>query len=378
MPSPVGIALPGANEPLWERPAASLHSHRTTRTWVEVLDASESVLGTLAGVESGDVEGSIGLTARRSGSIDVAQARPSAGEIPLGEVDWASARLRPWRQVEGLDPWPLGVYLPEMPEQAWDGWHETRRIDLVGKLVALADDLQPRMVTYPAGTVVTTAVREQLVASGQPGAAVTDSTETLRSPMTWDPNTSRLRIINDLLDSIGYSALWDDGHGIMHADPYVRPAQRPIAYDLLDDERSIYTPAVTITEDVGSIPNRVIATASAEGLDDPLVAVWENRDPASPYSIPSRGRVIPFTEDAGEVTSQKVLDEYARRRGIEKSSATRTVQVTIGPVPIDLSEAVRWRHMPSGTEARHVVTAWRVPLEETGLASLTLREVVDL
>lgn len=376
--SVVGIALPGAPSALWPAPDPAT-GHRVTRSWVEVLDHSEQVMGILGGLVSGSVSASIGMPARRKGTITIVDADSTGAAIPATEIDWLAVRLRPWVEVEGWQSWPLGVYLPAYPEEDWTGTGRTREIGLVGKLDALAGDEQAAMVSYPAGHVVTAAVRHRLSLSVQPQWSVTDSPATLRSSMAWEPGESQLRIINDLLDSIGYSALWDDGHGIMHADPYMLPAQRPIMRDLLDDERSIYTPTMRVAADHGAVPNKVWAHVRGSADEAGLMAVAENWDPASPYSIPRRGRIIPAQIDGGEATSQGVLDTIVRRALIEKTSVTTTVDIHHLPVPLELNDAVRLRRVPAGIDARHTVTAWEYAFTDaTALMHTTLRRVVDL
>jgi hypothetical protein len=110
-----------------------------------------------------------------------------------------------------------------------------------------------------------------------------------------------------------------------------------------------------------------------------LTSSIDNTDADSPYSIANRGRVIGYSETGVEADSQATLDAYARRRLVELTTPTSSVQISHSPLPgLTVNNAVRFRRVPAGIDARHTVTRTTITLDGTALATSDLREVVDL
>ena len=79
--------------------------------------------------------------------------------------------------------------------------------------------------------------------------ALEDSDATLRSSMTWDPDTPWLRIMNDLLDAAGMFALWADADGLVRTSPYVRPRDRPLVWTFTEGVRAVHEEQLTHNRD---------------------------------------------------------------------------------------------------------------------------------
>ncbi|PFG19879.1 hypothetical protein [Serinibacter salmoneus] len=369
----VGVALPGVSNPLWAAAGDPLSSSRITRFWVETLTPDELSYGILDGVTGGSVEFSASARVKASGSITL-----HSSEVPA--QPWLTMRLRPWMSVTAGGQeftWPLGVYLPSASTQQWTETGLTLPVELIDKVAVLDDDKLESTLALAAGSVVTDEVRALISGAGEYPGSVTDSDATLRSAQVWEAGTPRLTVINDLLATINYRSLFCDGYGSFRVEPYQRPAARPLRYDLLDDASSIYSPEFTIDEDMSSIPNRVVAIAST-AESEPMVAVAENLDYSSPYSIGSRGRVIAPAPAQVEATDQAALDGIARRRLIEASTPTQTVAVSILPVPLELLDAVRLRNQAAAHDERHSVQSIRVEFDPLALMTVQLQRVVDL
>lgn len=333
----------------------------------ELLDADDRIIGTLGGVSGGSLKWSAGAAVKASGQLDVTD---------VDHVNWLSARVKVYRTVNGVE-WSRGIYVPSAPRERW--LHGTRSwsIELMGKLVLLARDEQPEWVSVAAGVSIIGRVRALLDAAGH-RHTIGDSAATLRNPLTWEPGTSLLTIINDLLDAAGFWSLDADGSGAFVSGPYVRPAARGARYALLDDDNGIYEDDFEREQDLYAIPNRVIATSSGNGTTEGLVAYVENNDPESPFSIPSRGMVVPHRQDNVEAASQEVLDEYVRRRLIELSSASAELDLRVAPIPLDLNDALRFRRTAASLDEHYTVQEISESLDPLATMSLRLRKVVDL
>lgn len=341
---------------------------RSMRFRYDLLTPDEDVVGTINGVVGGSLDWSAATTVRVGGTIDV---------LDVDGIDWLNARVRITRIV-GDTEWARGIYVPSAPVEQWKDGQRSWAVELLGKLALLDKDKQTGWTTIPAGTVVTSTVRSMLLLAGHTRLRVTDSEAVTRSDMVWEPGTSLLRIVNDLLAAAGYWSLSADNDGALVAAPYVLPADRPPRHELLDDEHGLFVDDFPIEQDIYSIPNRIIIIGAGQETNAPLIGVAENVDPDSPYSIPARGMVITHREDGNEAASQALIDDYARRRLVELSSPLQSIEIKHAPIPLDLNDAIRFRRIPAGVDGLFTVQNMTEPLTPTDLVTTRLRKVVDL
>ena len=107
--------------------------------------------------------------------------------------------------------------------------------------------------------------------------------------MEWEPGTSKLRILNDLLAAINYESASFDERGRLVCQPYLSPSARAASYVYAADEWSPVTGNVDQTLDLFDVPNKWVLVKS-EADQAPLTSVYVNDLPSSPTSTVSRGR----------------------------------------------------------------------------------------
>lgn len=347
-----------------------LLGNRHTTFYVDLLDASDAPIGRLDGVEDGTLEWLYNAVVKGSGTIQVSDVSQ--------DIDWLTARLKPVMLIDGLDPQPLGVFLPsEAPEAYGPGRRWT--VKLLDKTTILDQDTIEETYALAAGSVVTDEIVTVIESSGITNHSITPSTATLATAMVWTAGTSKIRIVNDLLATINYFSLYANFDGQLVGAPYTLPATRPIVYEFIDGSTSIYRPDFVRDVDIWTIPNRVTVVSVGDGTTEALTSTVTNTDPNSPYSTVSRGRVIGKTETGIDIVDQTALDAYAQRRLIELTSPTAGVKIYHAPVPgLAVNQAARFRRVPAGIDARHTVTKTTIKLQGTALAQTSFREVVDL
>lgn len=352
-------------------PAEVLAGNRVTRFRFDLFSRTEAALGNLDGVQKGNVDFTASASVHSGGALEV---------VDIGQsVDWLNDRVRPVVIIEGLSEIPLGMYVFSEAPQEWGDTGRVWPVKLLDKTSILDQDKVDATYALAAGTVITTTVIALIASAGETNIAVSPSAAILAGPLSWEAGTSKLRIVNDLLAVAGYFSLFTDGNGQYRGEPYVRPANRPIRYEFLDGDTSIYSPTFTIDVDLFSIPNKFIAVGQGNGDTEALVGVATNEDPSSPYSFAARGRWIVDTATGVEAADQFVLDEYALRRLIELTSPTSSIDVQHAFVPdLTFNNAVRLRRVPAGVDARHIVTKTVVTFDPLALVKSTLQEVVDL
>lgn len=403
----MSIPLPAGIVPVLELTTGDiLYGDRVTSYRWEVLQHNTTTgVDTLAGSLDGVVEPSAQLSwslynaVKGTGSLKVNDLASAAGGfLRIGDVELASARLRPVLLVDGLPEIPLGVYLFSAAPEEWSGAGRVYGLELLDRCTVLDQDLIEISYTVLAGTVILAAVADVVASAGEAISVNASVTATTSSAMVWPAGTSKLQIVNDLLAVLNYNALWVDGFGNFRATPYVVPADRPLGYELLngidrelvDGERGIYAETWSRDRDLFKVPNKVITVQSGSGEEEPLTGLSTNTttdptDPTYPFSYAARGnRWISKVVDGVEVPDgtapeqEAYLDARARASLIASSSVQASISVKHLPIPVRVSDVVRFANAPAGIDARHVLTSIDLEAHPLGLMTSTLQEVIDL
>jgi hypothetical protein len=375
-----------------------LYGSRSTSYRYELLahdpnTGQDTLSGFLDGVQGGNLQWSYTAAVKGAGTFRVTDLSVAApGMTRVSDVNLVTTRIRPVLVIDGLPEIPLGAFVvTEAPEQ-WDGEGRTVSVGVLDKCAVLDQDATDSFYVAPVGQPILQIVAGVVQGCGETIAVPATETTGLAASRVWDPGTSKLEIVNELLKTLGYNSLWADGQGNLKATANVLPANRPIRYDILDMDRelvdgpqSVYKPSWNRDKDYYGIPNRVVAVGQGSGSDDPPPAgVWTNEDPASPYSFQARGRWITHVLDGVDVPDGSVADQTAaltaraRASLIAMSAPQAAVEVTHLPLPLAVGDVLRFASAPAGIDGRHIVTTLRLDLKSTGLMSSTLQEVVSL
>ena len=342
----------------------------------DLLDRSGALLGTLDGVQPGSGQ----ITRSAAASI---KASASLTLTDRGQVDsWLNVRIRPVITLRNGDSWPLGVFLPDAPEQSLSDLSRTMTVNLLDKTTILDGDSFGTTYGIAAGSNVTGAVRDVITSTGEPPVGIEDSDQELRSGIEWEPDATKLQVVNDLLSAGNFFSLYTSGTGGFRADPYVRPADRAPTAEFVDGESvnllGVYLPEFVRTHDIGRIPNRVRVVSQATGDEEALTAEATNTDPGDPFSFVGRGFWITHVESSVDTTGQSALDAYARRRLIELSEPQETVTIGHPPSRVTINDTVTFVSRTHGIDGLWTVTKQEWSLAFKGMVTSTLRRVVDL
>ena len=375
-----------------------LYGSRTTSYRWEVLTHSGGV-DRLAGFLDGVVDGSASLSwtlyaaVKGSGNLKVIDiATPQPGFMTIREVSLASARLRPVLIIEGLPEIPLGVFLMSAAPEDWSDTGRVLNLELLDRATVLDQDSVEVSYTVAAGTVILSAVAAVVALAGETLSVDAAVTNTLATSMVWPAGTTKLQIVNDLLGALNYTSLWVDGVGNFQTTAYIVPAKRSLSYELLagvnrelvDGAASIYSQEWSRDKDLFDVPNKVIAVQSSTGDKAALTGTYTNTDPDSPFSYSSRGRWITKvlegvdTPDGSDAVVIAFLEAKAQASLIASSAVQAAVSVKHLPLPIRVSDVMRFGSAPAGIDARHVVTSIKLDANPLGLMTTSLQEVLSL
>lgn len=304
-----------------------------------------------------------------------------------GGIDFLADRIRPNVRLHlppyGTDDWveyPQGVFLFSTPERAASmSGVVTREVEAFDQLQVYSDDSITDRYGLAAGTVVTTAV-STLLASVlvPPQTRVAPSTRTLAVTKEWDPGTSKLRIINDLLGLINYESLSFDEDGVAVVQSYRSPTERPEEWTYADDHEGLIMPEAGQTLDLFSIPNKWTLVVS-EPDQAALVASYTNSDPSSPTSTVRRQRTITDHRTEQEAVTLTALQEKAARLAFEASQIYETVSFQTGLMPLHSGNDVyRVALSPLAVDAAYAEHSWKMTLKAGAQMEHVARRVVSI
>ena len=359
---------------------------RETRFRFEVMDRNEKLIGDLKGVTGGNLAWSSKSSIHSSGSIDMSD---------LGEnVDWLNSRVKITVYTKDDDgeetATPVGVYMPAAPVHEWDDGARTYTLELLDKLSMLDTDIitdsrgNAETYTVKKGTNIIRTVKAIIADLGESSPAIVEeeSPETAQADIVFPAGTSRLKIINDLLDAANYFSLWCDGAGRFRVTKYRAPKDRTPIYQmeepLAEGENSLLGVAWTHDEDLYSIPNRVVAVQQGDEEEEGLSSVADLNilDPGSRFNQKNRGRFVTEVYDGVEATSQANLDAWAERKLDDLVNASNKVEIEHVFLPdLLMNETILFR--AGDVEMTGAVTNTEFDLDPQAMVKTKLRSVLS-
>lgn len=353
----------------------ALHAaHRMMKFRYELLTAQNQFKAHLTNVLSGHV-----------GYNSLAQIKRTATFTLLddAQINFLSDRIKPYVLLRmpdgGWTEWPLGVFvLSTPPRRADEAGVVTREVEAYDLLQVLVDDKVEDRYTATAGTNYITVVKAVLDSAGITAQNLTATDKTLPTDRDWDPGTTKLQIINDLLGAVNYRSLWFDENGVAVAQPYVSPAVRASEYVYKDDDESVIFPEVQQSLDLFAVPNKWVLVVS-EADREPMRAVYTNANQDSPTSTVSRGRTIVDYREQEDAADQATLEARAQRIAFEASQVYEQVEfeTAIMPMHSDM-DCLTLEFTALGIADKYVETGWEFDLQAGARMRHRIRKVVNV
>lgn len=353
-----------------------LKSGNTLRFRYEHLDVENNTQGFFDSVVTGSsIEYNYLSAIKRTAKMTVADADSA-------DIDFVNDRIRPWIGLQmpdgGWADWPQGIFLLNSPTRKAKDGTIYRDVEAYDQCQILSDFKSNKTYILRAGTVITDQITAILQAANIQNFIVVDSDDILPGVRTWDPGTSYLEIVNDLLRSIGYGSIWFDGMGVGHCEPYTDPDDVDPYIGYTTDKDSIVQPEAEQTLDLFSVPNVISLTVSQPGRPV-LNSIFINSDPNSPVSTVRRGRRINFVDSSIDVATQSALDALARRKAQGFANIYEYVSLPTMIVPIhENRDTLYVSHDTLGVQGKFVETAWSIEMKAGGRMGHLLRRVVNI
>ena len=329
---------------------------RIERYTAELLNSKDEYLSELGEIVGGTFTTSTDARIKSSAKINMILEKPVAA--------WSGLRVRLVAHANGVD-WPLGIFIPSSPEQRHTPNGVEVSLELLDKLTLLDKDCLDTAFSIPARTVLSDFLVEFTKSIGDDKVKIDGAPSMNRHPMTWDAGTSKLTVINDVLDYMGFFSLQADRYGYYVASKYLIPAERPISWLFTEGEQAMFAPEFTHTWDLDAIPNKIVYIAQTTGTltlttrnehGDPtqveveaksttpaMVAVATNEDPKSMFSYQSRGRWIVEVGTDIKAETQEILQRKAELRLRNAMEPMEKIEIHHALIPVQLNEIARFK-----------------------------------
>lgn len=252
-------------------------------------------------------------------------------------INFLKDRIKPWCRLRmsdgGIVEWPLGVFLLSTPgRRLISGAYVTREVEAYDQLLILRDDRVSTRYTVAAGVVYTTAI-STLLAGYTFAKSIVTTALTTPVAMEWEPGTTYLQILNDLLSAVNYDTAFFDENGTLVVQPYLSPASRASEITYGTDEHSVIRGDIDHTLDLFDVPNKWTLVVSDP--DRPaLSSSYTNTATTSPTSTVSRGRTIVDFRTEQDAADQTTLDAKVARLAFEASQVYEYVEFETGIMPV--------------------------------------------
>lgn len=302
------------------------------------------------GVEYGEIFAASAGTARMNGSGEIKTSLQGSffpyavdSQGKRTEINWISDEIKPYIVINGTEH-PIGVFLPAAVTPTTNRGKETLNVEAYDRCWLARDNKIENRIYFAAGTKYITALETLLASCGIAAVAVTATDSKLSTARDdWEPGTSYLSIINELLREITYKELWFDANGTAIIEPESVPTARNIRHRFTDqkpdprNEKEIgminVYPVISKQTDIYQRPNVITCVCSSPDRSADLSATAENNNPESPLSLQRRGRRIVRFEKVNNIPSQEALEEYVKHRMMENmvTGEEITIQTPLMP-----------------------------------------------
>jgi len=353
---------------------ASLHAaNRELRFRYDLLDGSNVFKRTLNNVLYGHVENNSLANIKRTAKFSL---------LDDSTINFLSDRIQPWTMLKMPDgdfiSWPLGVFLLSSPRRKANTVGSViREVDAYDLLQILVDDKVTGRYTVTSGANYIGAVKALLDSASLTSQNLTPTESILPTDLDWDPGTSKLQIINDLLSAINYKSITIDEVGQAVAQPYILPSNRASDYTYVDDDQSVIFPEVEQSLDLFGIPNKWVRVVS-EADQAAITSTYTNSNIDSPTSTVNRGRtIVDFGTESG--VDQATLDAKVQRLAYEASQVYEdvTLETAIMPMHSD-DDMLTLTFSALGISDKYSEISWGFDLKAGSRMKHGIRKVVSI
>ncbi len=351
----------------------ALHSNRAIKWEYDLLDKYNKKIGSLS-----DITSSYGFNAETEIK---GTARFNLNEKETKDIDFFSERIKPKFCLRiGADwlKWEQGIYLLNSPSRTEEKASIYRDIEAYDGGVILREDRVDNRYLISKGTLYTVAVRSLILSTGIKDISIQESDLELSVDKEYAIGTSKLEIINDLLNSINYNSVWFNYHGTCMVTKYIPGKDRNYEYIYETNEDSIIYPGASEILDTFNIPNKFVRYVE-NPESNYLISTLVNDQASNKLSVVSRGRTITDIQSVTDIADQSTLNDYVRKVAEQKSLVYGGFQFETLPVPHHTYlDCLLLKSKTLEVTEKVIETAWSIEAYGNGSMSHTVKKVIEL
>lgn len=350
-----------------------LKSNRELKFEYDLLDKYDKKIGTLS-----DVKCSISLSA----DAEIKKvASFTLNEKDTKDINFLSEKIKPYYCLKVNDEWlrwSQGIFLLNSPNRTELEGGIYREIEAYDKTLILKEDKIVDRLFLKEGTAYTDAVRNLITSTGITKLSIEESTLLLSVDKEYEIGTSKLEIINDLLNAINYYSVYFDNDGFCCIRKYINPKDRIYEYEYVTDKKSIVEYGASETFDFFGVPNKFVRYVQ-NPESNYLISTFTNDKASNKLSTVSRGRTITDIQAVNDIADQVTLNEYVRKVATEKSQVYGGYKFTSIIMPNHtVWDCLYIRNNELGISEKVIETSWSMDLDINAPMKHTTKKVVEL
>ena len=230
-------------------------------------------------------------------------------------VDFISPRLTIEHEDGSSETSSYGVYLTVPPKKSISNTEQFITLDSRDLTYILANDGFDDGYTRSAGQNIVQTVRALLEEAGFSRHQIADHPALLEDTKSWGANTSRLEVINELLNSINFYTLYMTKDGYVASRPYVgdRDKAASISYSTNPPSKvQVVSSPIKHETTPDRIANRIIVIGGTPP-DNVIIGRAINNSPSSPTSTVNLGMTITKKYEGVQVADQESANLIAQQ-----------------------------------------------------------------
>lgn len=293
------------------------------------------------------------------------------------DLDWGAGLVRPYLTInDGSFAVParfnLGVYHTSTPASSLEESPPTFAVEGYDILLRLN---QPVGDAYSinTGDLYLERVEDIFLSRGYLRYMIDQEKALTAAPTSrvwaFDPQTTWLTVVNDLLGSIGYQGVWSDWNGYLRCEPYQLPLFRSIEWIYTDDQATTMLGTKRAVErDYTFAPNRWVAYRSnnidgATPIEGDGIYIWTNEN-VGDTSVQARGGLVITRPPEGiDVADQASLIVRAQQMISADMDVPTTIPVETSPNPLHWHfDRLYLMDSAASIMADIMCTQWMLPL----------------
>jgi len=364
------LAIKGYTE---ESIKKTLLSNREIKYEYDLLDKNDKKIGAIS-----EISGSYSFN---SEAEIKGAGRFTINEKEYKDIDFLSERIKPYFCLKIGDDWVRwgqGIYLLSSPNRNEQSGAIYRDIEAYDKCLILKEDQVDNRYLIAKGTSYTNAVRDLILSTGIQKISIQESDLVLSVDKEYEIGTSKLEIINDLLNAINYNSAYFDENGFCIVRKYINPIERQYDFEYMTDEKSVTLYGSSEICDTFNVPNKFVRY-----VENPetgyLISTFINDKASNKLSTINRGRIITDIQSIPDIADQDTLDDYVIKIATEKSQVFGGINFTTLVMPHHSHmDCLYIKNNTLGISEKFIETAWSIEASPNGLMTHACRKVVSL